>query len=206
MQALGILMVVMDQIASKDATAQPFFKAYFVSLLKASPALLVSPVCPHRCCCFHSDVQDVFEVLTDRMHKSAFKCHCQIVGAMFQMLHSGRVTVPLFEPSAFGPDMTNVRFVCEVLASALLAAFPHLSPPRVQAFIIGIYPASREEPTLKCHMRDFLIEMKEFAEDNAELFHEEAIAAAAAAASEDLERRRAVPGLLAATAADLDEL
>lgn len=150
--------------------------------------------------------QDVFEVLTDRMHKSAFKSHCQIVGAMFQLLFSGRVTVPLYDPATAAPDMTNQRFVCEYLASTLSTAFPHLSQHRIQAFIIGVHPASADEAKLKCHVRDFLIEMKEFAEDNAELFHDETSAAAAAAATADLERRRAVPGLLAASAQDLDEL
>jgi exportin-1 len=152
-------------------------------------------------------VQDVFEVLTDRMHKSAFKSHCQIVGAMFQLLFSGRVTVPLFEPTASLPDMTNQRFVCEYLASVLAAAFPHIGLPRIQTFIMGIFPASVDESRLKNHVRDFLIEMKEFSEDDAsELFNEEAALAAAAAANDELNRRKAVPGLLGSLAEDYDEL
>ena len=183
-QALSMLMVVMEQISANDATAQPFYRSYFCSLLR-----------------------DVFEVLTDRMHKSAFKSHCQIVGAMFQLLYSGRVTVPLFDPASSPPDMSNVRFVCELLASALAAQFPHLSAARIQAFIAGIQPAAAvDEATLKNHVRDFLIEMKEFAEDSAELFSEEAAAAARAAENAELDRRRAVPGLLAMSQEDLDAL
>jgi exportin-1 len=146
-------------------------------------------------------------VLTDRMHKSAFKSHCQIVGAMFQLLFSARVTVPLFDPAASPPDMTNQRFVCEYLASVLATAFPHIGMPRIQAFIMGIFPASVDEGRLKNFIRDFLIEMKEFSEDDtSELFNEEAAMAAAAAANDEIARRKAVPGLLGSLVEDFDEL
>ena len=107
-------------------------------------------------------VQDVFVVLTDRMHKSAFKCHCQIIGSMFRLLLSGRLA-PLFDPAAAPPGMTNPRFVCEALGAFIATQLPHVAPARIPSFLVGIQGVVADDAALKAHVRDFLIEMKEFA-------------------------------------------
>ncbi len=63
---------------------------------------------------------------------------------------------------------------------------------------------SKDDTAAKAHLRDFLIELKEFsAEDNAELYMDDLAAAADEAAREELARRRAIPGLLRPV--DLDD-
>jgi len=102
---------------------------------------------------------------------------------------------------------------------------PHLpsSSPQVQAFVDGLFDVRRDLKAYKAHLRDFLIEvlvsvvllvlprsicvlheslvLQQFkAEDSDapgdDLFAEERTAAAAAAAQQELDRRRAVPGLM----------
>jgi hypothetical protein len=75
----------------------------------------------------------------------------------------------------------------------------------IHGFVVGLFDATKDETSYRAHMRDFLIELKEFsAEDNAELFMDDLAAAASRAAELELERRRGVPGLL--TMDDLEDL
>lgn len=66
--------------------------------------------------------------------------------------------------------------------------------PQVQSFVSGLFDMGRDLKAFKTHLRDFLIQVLEFKSgDGADsLFAEEH----AAAQKEDLERRKAVPGLL----------
>lgn len=57
----------------------------------------------------------------------------------------------------------------------------------------------------KTNLRDFLISLKEFSEDNAELFTEDRELAQAAAKEVELERARKVGGLLKPADLDQDE-
>ncbi|KAL4170384.1 hypothetical protein KRP22_011285 [Phytophthora ramorum] len=56
---------------------------------------------------------------------------------------------------------------------------------------------SKDLPTFKKHLRDFLVNIKEFAgEDNAELFLEENLARTQLQEKQDLDAKLAVPGLV----------
>ncbi len=193
-------------------------------------------------------MQEIFGVLTDRLHKSAFKLHVDILHSMVVLVETGQIVAPLGEP---GKD--NRQFVREFVAGLLASSFPHLTPcvcPRpcfvcalsrarlfalcvpesllaalghalavhcrrcccascvragIHGFVVGLFDATKDETSYRAHMRDFLIELKEFsAEDNAELFMDDLAAAASRAAELELERRRGVPGLL--TMDDLEDL
>ena len=75
--------------------------------------------------------------------------------------------------------------------------FLFVNSGQVHSFVVGVCDASKDESSAKAHLRDFLIELKEFSgEDNAELYMDDLAAAARQAEEEELVRRRAVPGLL----------
>lgn len=94
-------------------------------------------------------------------------------------------------------------FFLWVLCCAVLPAL--CSRAAIHGFVVGLFDATKDETSYRAHMRDFLIELKEFsAEDNAELFMDDLAAAASRAAELELERRRGVPGLL--TMDDLEDL
>lgn len=111
-----------------------------------------------------------------------------------------------------------------VIAESATACLFVSCRPQVQAFVDGLFDVRRDLKAYKSHLRDFLIEvlvsisrlacsqgahvscvrpfsLQQFKTEESEaqgddLFAEERSAAAAMVAQQELERRRAVPGLL----------
>ena len=83
-------------------------------------------------------------------------------------------------------------------------AFPNLTKAQVETFVIGLFDISGPEP-FKQHLRDFLVNIKEFAEENnSDMYMEEQEAAAAETEKRRWEYQQSVPGLLKPD--ELDEL
>jgi exportin-1 len=61
---------------------------------------------------------------------------------------------------------------------------------------MGVFDPNKDLPAFKIHLRDFLVQLKEFAGDTEDLFLEEKEAAQAAATAAEQKRVSAVPGLL----------
>ena len=142
---LDILLQLLKNVEQAPAVAQGFYSEYFLSLLQvrfpgfparvpAPPARL--PACPSACapaclppqpiisdcvvlthlpCCLLAAAQDVFAVLTDRLHKSGFKMHASILQHMFRIVQHGQVTAPLwakvegFQPPAGLTNQVSAR-------------------------------------------------------------------------------------------------
>ncbi len=77
---------------------------------------------------------------------------------------------------------------------------------QIAAFIDGLFAANSDLNKFKVILRDFLISLKEFAGDNAELFAEERENAAKTAKEQERERAMKVGGLLKPSEMDDDEL
>lgn len=75
---------------------------------------------------------------------------------------------------------------------------PHLHTPskRVEAFAVTLAETSMDANRFKMAVRDFLIQLKEFEGDNAELFLEEKELEASAKAAAEREAAIRVPGML----------
>ena len=67
---------------------------------------------------------------------------------------------------------------------------------QIQQFIEGLFLYNNDITKFKTNLRDFLISLKEFSGDNAELYTEDRELAQQAAKEADLERARKVGGLL----------
>jgi exportin-1 len=99
------------EVTNNFSTADPqvsnqFFQQYFLSIM-----------------------QDVFFVLTDTDHKSGFKLQSMVLARLFQLVQTGAIGVPLFDPSTVpDPNMSNSLFLQEYTATLLKNAFPHLQP------------------------------------------------------------------------------
>ena len=76
----------------------------------------------------------------------------------------------------------------------------------IASFIDGLFATNSDLNRFKTILRDFLISLKEFSEDNAELYTEEREAAAAKVKEEERERARKVGGLLKPSEMEDDEL
>jgi exportin-1 len=174
---LNILLELWKNIsASSPEIAQAFYKAYFLSLL-----------------------QDIFYVLTDTFHKSSFSLQASILSKMVTLVESGQVRVPLWDPTKMpniNPNTTNQMFLREYVMNLLATAFPHLSKEQVRLFVLGLFDLCKDPDAFKMHLRDFLVQLKEFEGDNSDLYLDEKERALALAQSEQSAKELAIPGMV----------
>lgn len=150
-------------------------------------------------------IQDVFAVLTDRLHKSGFKMHATLLRHMFHLVQMNQVTVPLFDPATAPAGQTNPVFLRDHISNLLITSFPNLTRSQVSKFVEGMFDLKMDLPTFKTHLRDFLIQLKEFSvEDNSGLFSEEAEQEARKREEAIQAQRSAVPGMLKPSEIDND--
>lgn len=171
---LDILHDLLLNVAKTPHVAQGFYQQFLLSL-----------------------IQEVFAVLTDRMHKSGFRMHSTILRMMFHLVQTNQVTVPLFDTATQPPGQTNPAFLRDHISNLLSTSFPNLTRTQVSTFVEGMFDTNMDLATFKQHMRDFLVQLKEFSvEDNSGLFGEEAEREARQREEVLRQQRSAVPGLL----------
>lgn len=150
-------------------------------------------------------IQDVFAVITDRLHKSGFKMHATLLRLMFHLVQMNQVTVPLFDLSQHPPGTTNPSFLREHISTLLITSFPNLTRSQVATFVEGMFDIQMDLPNFKTHLRDFLITLKEFsAEDNSALYSEEQEKLAREQENALRAQRSAIPGILKPSEIDND--
>jgi len=172
---LNLCTEVINNFASADPSiANIFFQGYYLSIL-----------------------QDTFFVLTDTDHKSGFKLQTAMLARLFNLVEMNAIQAPLFDPAAVpDPSMTNQRFLREYCATLLKNAFPHLSPVSIESFVLLLCEHHADINKFKLATRDFLIQLKEFSGDNADLYLEEKELEAQRRAQEEREAAARVPGML----------
>ncbi|KAF7836515.1 protein EXPORTIN 1A [Senna tora] len=110
-------------------------------------------------------------------------------------LESGVLTEPLWDAATNPyPYPSNAAFVSEFTIKLLSTSFPNMTAAEVAQFVKGLFESTNDLSTFKNHIRDFLVQSKEFsAQDNKDLYAEEA------AAQRERERQRmlSIPGLIA---------
>ena len=150
-------------------------------------------------------IQDVFAVLTDRLHKSGFKMHATLLHHMFHLVQMNQVTVSLYEASTAPPGQSNPAFLRDHISNLLITSFPNVTKSQVSSFVDGMFDLKMDLPTFKTHLRDFLIQLKEFSiEDNSGLFSEETDEATIQREQAALAERSAIPGMLKPSEIDSD--
>ncbi|GMI88753.1 EXPORTIN 1, ARABIDOPSIS THALIANA EXPORTIN 1, exportin 1A, HEAT-INTOLERANT 2 [Hibiscus trionum] len=139
--------------------------------------------------------QEIFAVLTDTFHKPGFKLHVLILQQLFYLVETGLLTEPLWDAATVPyPYPNNGIFVREYTIKLLSTSFPNMTSAEVTQFVNGLFESRNDLSTFKSHIRDFLVQSKEFsAQDNKDLYAEEA------AVQREKERQRmlSIPGLIA---------
>uniref|UniRef100_A0AAQ5YIN3 Exportin-1 n=1 Tax=Amphiprion ocellaris TaxID=80972 RepID=A0AAQ5YIN3_AMPOC len=167
---LQILYTLLQNVSAEEAAAQSFYQTYFCDVL-----------------------QHIFSVVTDTSHTAGLTMHATILAYMFNLVEEGKVSVAL---SAASPA-NNQAHVQEYIANLLKTAFPHLQDAQVKVFVTGLFSLNQDIPAFKEHLRDFLVQIKEFAgEDTTDLFLEEREAALRQAQEEKHKLQMSVPGIL----------
>ncbi|KAF2398974.1 hypothetical protein EJ06DRAFT_64481 [Trichodelitschia bisporula] len=151
-------------------------------------------------------LQDVFYVLTDSDHKAGFKSQALLLARMFNLVESGAITGPIYLPEMAPAGTSNADFLRGYVGNLLITAFPNLTPTQIGNFISGLFATNNDQARFKLLLRDFLISLKEFSGDNAELFAEERELAVQQAREAERERAMKVGGLLKPSELDDDEL
>ncbi|KAG6752113.1 hypothetical protein POTOM_044332 [Populus tomentosa] len=139
--------------------------------------------------------QEIFAVLTDTFHKPGFKLHVLVLQHLFCLVESGALTEPLWDAATISYSYpNNAMFVREYTIKLLGTSFPNMTASEVTQFVNGLFESRNDLSAFKNHIRDFLVQSKEFsAQDNKDLYAEEA------AAQRERERQRmlSIPGLIA---------
>lgn len=140
-------------------------------------------------------MQETFAVLTDTFHKPGFKLHARILHHLFAIVIQGDVIrAPLWDVQDKGADAypSNAMYARNAVTELLCKSFPNMQKPQVEACVNGMFEY-REFSQFKHHLRDFLVQTKQFAsQDNAELFAEEVQAKKQA----EQQRLAAIPGMI----------
>lgn len=167
---LNLLHELLLQFAGSEFATQ-FHQAYYLQLM-----------------------QEIFAVLTDTFHKPGFKLQARILHHLFSIVQTDAIKAPLWDVPTQGAAAfpSNVAFVQSYVANLLSTSFPNLRPQQVQATVLGMLEL-KELATFKNHLRDFLVQSNQFADqNNADLYAEEV------AASRETEREKLakIPGML----------
>ncbi|KAK5155746.1 Exportin-1 [Oleoguttula sp. CCFEE 6159] len=181
---LNMCIELMNNMAETDQqTCNAFFQNFFTTIL-----------------------QDVFFVLTDSDHKAGFKYQSILLARMFWLVAGDKLQGPIYTPDLAVAGTPNRDFLREFVGNLLSTAFPNLQPTQITAFIDGLFQHNSDLTRFKLILRDFLIQLKEFSGDNAELFAEEREKAVQDAKDQERERAMKVGGLLKPSEIDDDEL
>lgn len=193
MEAAGLNMCLelINNIAEKTdvATANAFFQRFFVNIL-----------------------QDVFFVVTDPDHKAGFKTQSMVLMKLFYFIHPADGTSPKIQGPIYSSEQgqvgtSNRDFLSTFVATLLRNAFPNLQQAQVASFVDGLFTLNTQYDKFRLSLRDFLISLKEFADnDNAELFAVEKEQAERDTKAAEMERRQKVGGLLKPSELEDEEL
>ncbi|MGH0139451.1 UNVERIFIED_CONTAM: hypothetical protein FKN15_063914 [Acipenser sinensis] len=167
---LQILYTLLQNVAQEEAAAQSFYQTYFCEIL-----------------------QHIFSVVTDTSHTAGLTMHASILAYMFNLVEEGKINAALNPAN----PVNNQMFIQEYVANLLKSAFPHLQDAQVKVFVTGLFSLNQDIPAFKEHLRDFLVQIKEFAgEDTTDLFLEERESSLRQAQEEKHKLQMSVPGIL----------
>jgi exportin-1 len=175
--------LIINMAETDQATCDAFFQNFYTTIL-----------------------QDVFFVLTDSDHKAGFKYQSLLLARMFYLVGADKIRGPIYTAEQAQPGTSNKEFLQNFVANLLSNAFPNLQAQQITNFIRSLFESTEDHNKFKLILRDFLISLKEFAGDNAELYAEDREKAAQEQKDADRERAMKVGGLLKPSELEDDEL
>lgn len=165
---LSILYQLLQNVSNHPDAAQSFYQTYYTDIL-----------------------QHMFSVVTDTSHTAGLTMHATILAYMFTLVENGKISVPLGTPT------NNILFIQSYVANLLKTAFPHLSDNQIKITVTGLFNLDQDIPQFKDHLRDFLVQIREFTgEDDSDLYLEEREASLKSAQDEKRKVQLSVPGIL----------
>lgn len=165
---LQILLKLLQNVEQNEQAAPSFYQTYLTDIL-----------------------QHVFSVVTDTSHTAGLSMHAAILAYIFSQVEEGNINCQL------GPTPDNVLYIQDFTATLLHSAFPHLSDNQIKVVVKGMFSLTHDISAFKEHLRDFLVQIREFTgEDDSDLFLEERERVLAAALKDRRRVQLSVPGIL----------
>lgn len=124
---------------------------------------------------------------------------------MFYFVEAGKISEPVYTSEQAPAGTTNRAFLTGFIGNLLQSAFPNLQPQQISQFVEGLFTYSSDLNRFKLNLRDFLISLKEFSDNNAELYAEDRETAHQAAKEAERQRAAKVGGLLKPSEIDQDD-
>jgi len=134
---------------------------------------------------YFSILQDVLCVLTDTLHKAGFKLQQHILLHLINSVECGMLA-----------EVAPKQRVMEFLFDLIGKSFPTLHRSQVEIFVLNCFNKCRQPAEFIQHLRDFLIQLKEWGAQEDDLYEAERQEALAAAKTADTQWRMQVPGLV----------
>ena len=142
-------------------------------------------------------LQHMFSVVTDTSHTAGLTMHATILAYMFGLVETDKITAPLNATEQSANNMNNMTYVQGFVANLLKNAFPHLTDNQIKITVTGLFNLDQDIPGFKDHLRDFLVQIREFTgEDDSDLFLEEREEALKTAQEDKRRVQMSVPGIL----------
>ncbi|XP_078589610.1 exportin-1-like isoform X2 [Branchiostoma floridae x Branchiostoma japonicum] len=168
---LHIMYQLLQNVSQEESAAQSFYQTYYFDIL-----------------------QHIFSVVTDTSHTAGLTMHATILANMFSLVEQGKVLVPLKAETQASENVTTTQ---AFTANLLSQAFPHLQTAQIKVFVTGLFSLNQDIPQFKEHLRDFLVQIKEFAgEDLSDLYLEERESSLKTAEEEKRKVQLSVPGII----------
>ncbi|CEM16917.1 unnamed protein product [Vitrella brassicaformis CCMP3155] len=134
-------------------------------------------------------LHDIFVVLTDTLHKAGFKHQTIILMELVTAVDLGKLR-----------GVTSKQEVMEYICNMLCQTFATLNRNQVEAFVLDLFNKSGNHTEFQSHIRDFLVQIKEYAGGDAEglteLYRTERDEALQRSRQIEQQRLMEVPGLL----------
>lgn len=128
-----------------------------------------------------------------------------LLSRMFYFVEAGKISEPVYTSEQAPAGTTNRAFLTGFIGNLLQSAFPNLQPQQISQFIEGLFTYSSDLARFKLNLRDFLISLKEFSDNNADLYAEDRETAQQAAREAERKRAAKVGGLLKPSEIDQDD-
>ena len=115
-------------------------------------------------------LQDIFYVLTDGLHKGGFIHQAEVIMKLFSIVENNVVTEPFEENESGG---SNKEYIQNYLTNALVQLFTNMNQVQIETYVINMFNRCNERENFMTTLRDLLVSLKEFAEDQDQLYQGE---------------------------------
>lgn len=167
------LYTLLENIATNDEMMQTFYQTHCLDIL-----------------------QHLFCVITDPSLTAGLVQQTTVLAYIFSIIESDKIRVPL-SPAQLQNNLSNVDFVKQYVKDLLKRVYTHLTDAQIDITVKGFFDLDQDIPAFKDHLRDFLIQIREFSgADDSDLFLAEREQLLKQHEEEKRRRQMMVPGII----------